>query len=71
VSLGNFSVTFNQSIANCAAIASYLRESNDVSVNVSNHFAVTRWSTTEFRIYMWNSTFNQSFDLPFALLVAC
>ena len=29
---GNFSVTFNQSIANCAATANYLRESVDSSV---------------------------------------
>jgi hypothetical protein len=71
LSQGNFSVTFNRSIVNCAAIASYERETSDVSYNVSNHFAVTRFSTTELRIYTWNSSVNQSFDLPFALIVAC
>jgi hypothetical protein len=71
LSLGNFSVTFNQSIVNCAATASYQRETNDTSYNVSNHFSVTRTSTTAFRIYTWNSAINDSFDLPFALIVAC
>jgi len=70
-SLGNFSVTFNQSIVNCAATASYQRENNDTSYNVSNHFSVTRTSTTTFRIFTWNSAINESFDLPFALIVAC
>jgi hypothetical protein len=70
-SLGTFSVTFNQSIVNCAATASYQRENNDTSYNVSNHFSVTRISTTAFRIYTWNSAINDSFDLPFALIVAC
>jgi hypothetical protein len=69
--LGTFSVTFNQSIVNCAATASYQRENNDTSYNVSNHFSVTRISTTAFRIYTWNSAINDSFDLPFALIVAC
>src|SRR5215204_918861 len=71
LSQGTFSVTFNQSIVNCAATASYQRENNDTSYNVSNHFSVTRTSTTTFRIYTWNSAINDSFDLPFALIVAC
>lgn len=71
LSAGNFSVTFNQSVTNCAAMASYLRESGDVSWNVSNHFAITRTSATELRIYIWNSSINQSMDIPFALIVAC
>ena len=71
LSAGNFSVTFNQSVTNCAAMASYLRETGDVSWNVSNHFAITRTSATELRIYIWNSSINQSMDIPFALIVAC
>jgi hypothetical protein len=71
ISQGYFSVTFNQSIVNCAAIASYQRENADVSYNVSNHFAITRYNTSVFRIYVWNSILNQQLDLPFALLVAC
>jgi hypothetical protein len=43
----------------------------DPSYNVSNHFAVTRYGTSELRIYTFNSAVNQSFDLPFALIVAC
>jgi len=70
-SQGTFSVTFNQSIVNCAATASYQRENNDTSFNVSNHFSVTRISTAAFRINTWNSAINDSFDLPFALIVAC
>jgi hypothetical protein len=68
---GNFSVTFNQSIVNCAATAGYLRESTDVSVNVSNHLAVTRWSATELRVYIWNSTLNDTVNIPFSLIVVC
>ena len=68
---GNFSVTFNQSIVNCAATAGYLRESNDVSVNVSNHLAITRWTTTELRIYIWNTAFNDNVNIPFGLIVVC
>lgn len=68
---GYFSVSFNQSIANCAATAGYLRESNDVSVNVSNHLAITRWSTTELRIYIWNTVINDNVNIPFGLIVVC
>jgi hypothetical protein len=68
---GYYSVSFNQSIVNCAATAGYLRESNDVSVNVSNHLAITRWATTELRIYIWNSTINDNVNIPFGLIVVC
>jgi hypothetical protein len=68
---GYFSVTFNQSIVNCAATAGYLRESTDVSVNVSNHLAVTRSSATELRVYIWNSSMNDTVNIPFGLIVVC
>jgi hypothetical protein len=68
---GYFSVTFNQPVINCAATATYLRENNDVGYNLSNHFGITRFSTTEFRINIWNSTINDSLNIPFALIVAC
>ena len=68
---GNFSVTFNQSVVNCAATAGYLRESTDSSVNVSNHLAITRWSTTELRIYIWNTVINDNVNIPFGLIVVC
>lgn len=68
---GYFSVTFNQSTANCAATASYLRESLDVSSNVSNHLAITRWTTTELRVYIWNSVLNDTMNIPFGLIVVC
>jgi hypothetical protein len=71
LSTGYFSVTFNQSLANCAATASYLRETTDASVNATNHFAITRWSATELRIYIWNTVIDDNVNIPFALIVAC
>jgi hypothetical protein len=71
LSNGYFSVSFNQSIANCAATATYLRENNDVGFNLSNHFGITRFSTTEFRINIWNSSINDAPNIPFALIVVC
>jgi hypothetical protein len=71
ISDGWFSVTFNQSVVNCAATAGYLRESTDPSVNVSNHLAITRYTTTELRIYIWNTVINDNVNIPFALIVVC
>ena len=71
LSNGYYSVSFNQSIANCAATATYLRESNDVGFNLSNHFGITRLSTTEFRINIWNSSINDAPNIPFGLIVVC
>ena len=68
---GYFSVSFNQSIVNCAATATYLRENNDVGFNLSNHFGITRFSTTEFRINTWNSAINDAPNIPFGLIVVC
>jgi hypothetical protein len=68
---GYFSVRFNQSIVSCAATATYLREGNDVGFNLSNHFGITRFSTTEFRINIWNSSINEAPNIPFALIVVC
>jgi hypothetical protein len=71
LSNGYFSVTFNQSVVNCAATAGYLRENNDVGYNLSNHFGITRFSTTEFRINIWNSSINDAPNIPFGLIVVC
>jgi hypothetical protein len=68
---GYFSVTFNQSTAGCAATVSYLRESADSSVNVSNGFGITRWSPTEIRVYIWNTVINDNVNIPFGLIVVC
>ena len=70
-SSGNFSVTFNQSIVNCAASANYLRGSGDGALNVSNHFTIIQFQPTELRIYIWNSALSQTMDIPFALIVVC
>jgi hypothetical protein len=59
------------SVASCAATASYLRESNDVSVNASKHLAITRWTTTELRIFIWNTAINDTVTIPFGLIVVC
>ena len=64
-------MSFNQSIVNCAATATYLRETNDVGFNLSNHFGITRFSTTEFRINVWNSSINDAPNIPFGLIVVC
>jgi hypothetical protein len=71
ISSGSFSVTFNQSIVNCAATANYLRRSGDSALNVSNHFTIIQFQPTELQIYVWNSTQNQTMDIPFALIVVC
>ena len=71
ISSGSFSVTFNQSIVNCAATANYLRRSGDPALNVSNHFLIIQFQPTELQVYIWNSTQNQTMDIPFALIVAC
>jgi hypothetical protein len=70
-SSGNFSVTFNQSIVNCAATANYLRRSGDSALNVSNHFTIIQFDPTELLVYIWNSTQNQTMDIPFALILVC
>jgi hypothetical protein len=71
ISSGNFSVTFNQSIVNCAATANYLRRTGDAALNVSNHFTIIQFQPTELLVYIWNSTQSQTMDIPFALIVAC
>ena len=70
-SSGNFRVTFNQSIVNCAATADYLRGSGDGALNVENHFTIIQFDPNEFRVYIFNSGLNQTADIPFALIVAC
>ena len=67
---GYFSVTFNQSIVNCAATANSLHRSGDTPFNVSNHFTIMQEPTKLF-VQIWNSTQNQFMDIPFALIVAC
>jgi hypothetical protein len=71
ISSGSFSVTFNQSIVNRAATANYLRRGGDSALNVSNHFTIIQFDPTELLVYIWNSTQNQTVDIPFALIVAC
>jgi hypothetical protein len=68
---GNFSVTFNQSIVNCAATANYLRRSGDPALNTANHFTIIQFDPTELRVYITSSTLDQLMDIPFALIVAC
>ena len=70
-SLGDFRVTFNQSIVNCAATANYLRSVGDSGLNTSNHFTIIQFDPTELLVDIWNSTLNQEMDIPFALIVAC
>ena len=70
-SSGTFSVTFSQSIVSCAATANYLRRTGDGALNVANHFTIIQFNPNELQIYIWNSTLNQTMDIPFALIVAC
>jgi hypothetical protein len=70
-SIGDFRVTFNQSIVNCAATANYLRRGGDSALNVSNHFTILQFEPTELLVDIWNSSLNQEMDIPFALIVAC
>jgi hypothetical protein len=71
ISSGSFTVTFNQSIVNCAATANYLRRGGDSALNVSNHFTILQFQPTELQIYIWNSSLSQTMDIPFALIVVC
>ena len=64
-------MTFNQSIVNCAATASYLRESGDGALNVENHLTIIQFDPTEFRIYILNSVLNHTVNIPFGLIVVC
>jgi hypothetical protein len=70
-STGTFNVTFNQSIANCAATASYLRQSGDPALNVENHFVIIRPSTTQLQIFIANPVLNGAVNIPFGLIVVC
>jgi hypothetical protein len=40
-------------------------------VNVSNHLAITRWTTTELRVDIWNTVINDTVTIPFGLIVVC
>ena len=40
-------------------------------MNVSNHLAITRWTATELRVYIWNSALNDTVNIPFGLIVVC
>ena len=68
---GFYSVTFNQSIANCVGIASYMTEPGDGGYNMANHFAVTRSNATQMYVSIWNSYTQTAPNLPFALIVVC
>jgi hypothetical protein len=68
---GFYSVTFNQSIANCVGIASYMTEPGDGGYNMSNHFAVSRFNATQMYVSIWNSYTQTAPNIPFALIVVC
>jgi hypothetical protein len=68
---GFYSVTFNQSIANCVGIASYMTEPGDGGYNMANHFAVSRSNATQMYVSIWNSYTQTAPNIPFALIVVC
>lgn len=48
-----------------------MTELNDVGYNLSDHFSVHRFNSTQMTVSVWNS-YNQTYpDLPFALIVVC
>lgn len=68
---GFYSVTFNQSIANCVGIAGYEAELGDGGYNMADDFEVTRVSETQMYVSIWNSATQTYPDIPFALIVVC
>jgi hypothetical protein len=70
-STGNFTVTFNQSVANCAATASYLRQSGDSALNAENHFVIIRFVPTQLLVFITNPALGGAVDIPFGLIVVC
>jgi len=68
---GFYSVTFNQSVANCVGIAGYQTKPGDGGYNMANDFQVSRGSATQMYVSIWNSYTLSAPDIPFALIVVC
>jgi len=72
-SAGNYTVTFDRSLDGCVGTASYYNENPQSSSNAANHFALTRVSnqSTRLAVFIWNSSLNQAFSVPFSIVVFC
>ena len=69
---GFYTVTFNQSIANCVGVAGYMTEPGDGSYNASDHFQMLRTSNpNQMVVAIYNSALNTNPDIPFSLIVVC
>jgi len=72
VGAGFYSVTFDQSIANCVGIAGYMTDPGDGGYNMSDHFEVLRgYDPKQMYVAVYNSKLNTNPDIPFALIVVC
>jgi hypothetical protein len=72
-SAGNYTVTFDRSLDGCVGTASYYNENPFSGFNATNHFALTRVNNqpTRLSVFIWNSSLNQAFSVPFSIVVFC
>ena len=70
---GEYTVTFDRSLDGCAGTASYYEENPQSSSNAANHFALTRVLNhpNQLRVFIFNSSLNQAFSVPFSIVVFC
>lgn len=70
---GNYTVTFNRSLAGCVATATYYNEDPFGGYNVVNHFALSRVynHADQLSVYVYNSSVNKSFSVPFSIVAFC
>ena len=70
---GSFVVTFDRSLADCVATASYYNEDSSSGWDSADHFALTRVSgrPDQLSVLIWNQDINQPFSVPFAIAAFC
>jgi hypothetical protein len=70
---GNYVVTFDRSLADCVATASYYNENAYSGWNAANHFALTRVfnHADQLSVFVYNTSLNKSFSVPFSVVVFC
>jgi hypothetical protein len=70
---GSYTVTFERSLADCVATASYYNESPNSAWSNANHFALTRVANhpDQLTVFIWNTGFNQAFSVPFSIIAVC
>jgi hypothetical protein len=71
-SAGNYTVTFDRSLNGCVATADYYNEDPYSGYNVVDNFALSRRADpNQLSVYIYNSSLNKGFGVPFAIVVFC